>query len=56
MDHWLKTGSVNKRKTKESTDHIHIRDLLSSITNIATENLKKLPQVSDTKLLLSKRL
>lgn len=52
MDHWLKTGSVSKRKNTESTDSIHTQEEPSSITNISTENLKKLPQVSDTKFLV----
>lgn len=52
MDHWLKTGSVSKRKTTESTDPIHTQEVPSSITNISTENLKKLPQVSNTKFLV----
>jgi len=50
MDHWLKTGSFSKRKTTEPTDS---QDVPSSVTNPAEENpMKKLPQVSDTKLLV----
>ncbi|KAL4153622.1 hypothetical protein QTP88_001468 [Uroleucon formosanum] len=54
MVHWLKTGSVSKskRKTTESNDPIHTQEMPSSITNISTENLKKLPQVSNTKFLV----
>jgi hypothetical protein len=50
MDHWLKTSSFNKRKTTEPTDS---QDVPSSVTNPAEENpMKKLPQVSDTNLLV----
>lgn len=54
MDQWLKTGTVNKRKTTELTDPIQsTNDIPSSITNLAEQNpMKKLPQVSDTKLLV----
>lgn len=47
MDHWLKTGSVSKskRKTTESNDPIHTQE-------VPQENLKKLPQVSNTKFLV----
>jgi hypothetical protein len=53
MDQWLKTGTVNKRKTTESTDPIQsTQNMPSSISNLDAENSKTLPQVSDTKLLI----
>lgn len=52
IDQWLKTGTVSKRKTTESTASIrNTQDMPLLINNFVEENpKKKLPQVSDTKI------
>lgn len=52
MDQWLKTGTISKRKPTELTDPT-TQDIPSSSNSFIEENPhEKLPQVSDTEVLV----